>query len=241
VAITIWPGKSIEFLQSLTLFSSLSAGECGYIVSAASDKRFARRQPIFHAGDPIQQVVMLLSGCVKITQLGFSGDEVILRLCGPGDIVAGFRRLGANWSHSSTAQTTQPSIALVWQSVTFENLLERFPALRRNTYLALEERLLELEERFREVSTERVGSRLSSELIRLWNRLGGASGNSEIRVSRSELAQLTGTTLFTVSRLLARWQTLGIVSSRREGVQVNDLAALVQFSQSERPVTELAL
>ena len=235
--ITTWPGKKIVSLQRLPFFSDLSATECGQIVSTACEKRFARRKTIFCEGDPIQQVVMLVSGCVKITQLGFGGEEVILRLCGAGDTVGAFRRLGTNCSHASTAQTTQPSIALVWQAAAFENLLERFPAFRRNALLVLEERLLELEQRFREVSTEKVGPRLSSELVRLSTRLRRAGGNAEIGLSRLELAQLTGTTVFTVSRLLTRWETLGIVSSRRESVQVNDLEALVQFSQSERPVT----
>ena len=207
-----------------------------------------RRETIFFEGDPFRQVVLLLSGCVKITQLGFAGAEVILRLSGVGDIVSGFCQPGANCSHCSTAQAIRPSTALVWQAATFSKLLDRFPAFQRNTVRALEERLQEQEQRFREVSTDKVASRLSSELIRLSNRLGRASGNAEIGLSRSELAQLIGTTEFTVSRLLTRWQKLGIVSSRREAVQVHDFAALAQLSESEwrksdsppRPCTELA-
>jgi len=100
---------------------------------------------------------------------------------------------------------------------------------------ALEERLLEMEQRFREVSTEKVGSRLSSELVRLSDRLRRCTENGrlEITLSRAELAQLTGTTLFTVSRLLCQWQTQGIVRVRRESVLVQDFAALAQISQSE--------
>jgi len=94
--------------------------------------------------------------------------------------------------------------------------------------------LQEMEQRFREVSTEKVGSRLSSELLRLSNRLGRVTnGHLEISLSRAELAQMTGTTLFTVSRLLCRWQTQGIVSIRREAVLVRDFAALTQLSQAE--------
>lgn len=225
-------GKPV-LVQKLPLFSELSAAECRTIVSTGYERRFKRRETIFFEGDPIQHVVMVLSGCVKITQLGFDGGEVILRLSGAGDLVGGIHPLDANSGHSSTAQTTQPSTALIWQAATFEKLLERFPAFRRNTLQVLEERLAELEQRFREVSTGRVGSRLSSELIRLSKHLGRAGGNAEIGLSRSELAQLTGTTMFTVSRLLNRWQTLGIVTSRREAVQVHDVAALAQFSQNE--------
>ena len=128
----------------------------------------------------------------------------------------------------------QSSTALVWQVATFERLMERFPTLRRNALRALEERLQEMEQRFREVATEKVGSRLSSELIRLSRRLGRADETKgEINLSRAELAQLTGTSLFTVSRLLSQWQREGIVGIGREAVQVRDFNALSQLSQSE--------
>ena len=226
--------QKISTVQGFKLFSDVSAGDCASIISAGREKRFPRRQTIFSEGDPVQQVVMLLSGSVKVTQIGMSGNEVILRLNGSGEIVGAFR-LCANSTHCSTAQAVQPSTAIVWDAATFERLVERFPAFRRNTIRALEERLREMEQRFREVSTEKVGSRLSSELLRLSNRLGRAvnGGDLEISLSRAELAQLTGTTLFTVSRLLCRWQTLGIVSIRREAVLVRDSAALSQLSQSE--------
>ena len=217
----------------MTLFSGLSRADCSTIISAARERHFLRRQIIFSEGESLQHVVMLLSGCVKITQLGLGGDQVILRLSGVGDVVGGFH-VGANCSHCSTAQVTQPSTALVWQVASFERLLERFPVLRRNAVRALEERLEEMEQRFREVATERVGSRLSSELIRLSNRLRQADNEkAEISLSRAELAQLTGTSLFTVSRLLSRWQTSGIVRIGREAVQVRDFAALTQLSQGE--------
>jgi hypothetical protein len=43
---------------------------------------------------------------------------------------------------------------------------------------------------------------------------------------REELAQLTGTTLFTVSRILSQWGKLGFVMPRREGVLVRDTRRL---------------
>jgi len=216
------------------LFSDVSPSDCASIISAGREKHYRRKQTIFSEGDPVRQVVFLLSGFVKIIQVGSNGDEVILRVNGVGEILGAFR-LSINHHHCSTAQAIQPSTAIVWDSATFERLLERFPAFRRNTFRALEERLLEMEQRFREVSTEKVGSRLSSELLRLSNRLGRTvnGGCLEISLSRSDLAQLTGTTLFTVSRLLCQWQKLGIVSIGREAVLVLDFDALTQLTLSE--------
>ena len=220
-------------VERLPLLEGISPTAFGTIIASAREKCFKRRQVIFLEGDPVEQVVMLLSGSVKIMQLGFCGGEVILRICGPGDVVSGFQP-SVHSNHVFTAQVVQPSAALVWQVATFWNLLEQFPVFRRNAVHALEQRLEELEQRFREVSTEKVCSRLSSELIRLSKRLGGANnGMSKISLSRAELAQLTGTTLFTISRLLRQWQTLGIVRIGREEVHVRDFDALTLLSRNE--------
>jgi CRP-like cAMP-binding protein len=54
----------------------------------------------------------------------------------------------------------------------FERLVDRFPLLRRNIASILERHLNELEIRYREVSTEKVSSRLSNLLVRLVSQVG---------------------------------------------------------------------
>jgi CRP-like cAMP-binding protein len=220
-------------IEGFALFAELTPADSKAILSAAHEKRFSRKKIIFSEGDPVRHVTMLLSGFVKVTQMELNGSEVILRLNAAGEIVGSYRAC-VNCIHSSTAQAVQLCVALVWEAAVFEKLLARIPTFRRNTVRALEERLLELEQQFQEVSRERVGSRLAKALLRLSDRLGrSTNGHVEITLSRAELAQLTGTTLFTVSRLLCRWQSLGIVENKRECVLVRDLAALVKLSRGE--------
>lgn len=225
--------EKIALVQKFSLFLDISPADCATIVAGSHEKRLSRRQTLFAIGDPVDEVFLLLAGSVKITQVGFKGTEVILRLSGVGDLV-GILGLGPQCTHNSSAEALQPATALVWDSTTFARLLERFPSLRRSTFLALEQRLHELEQRLREFSTEDVSSRLSSELIRLSIRFGyGVDGNGDVRLSHTDLAQLTGTTLSTVSRLLSRWQKLGIISIGRNGLEIRDFDALEQFSQSD--------
>lgn len=223
-----------KMVKQFALFAEVVPAELDLILGAAREKRFDKRETIFSEGDPVRHVTMVVSGIVKVTQMGLNGNEVILRLNAAGEIVGSYR-VCVNCSHCATAQAVQSCVALVWDAAVFEKLLARIPTFRRNTVRALEERLLEMEQRFREVSTEKVGSRLSSELVRLSDRLRRSTDNGhlEITLSRAELAQLTGTTLFTVSRLLCQWQTQGIVRVRRESVLVRDSAALAQISQAE--------
>ena len=226
--------ERIKSATQFAIFGELTPLEFEQVIGAAREKRFARRETIFTEGDAVRQVTLVVSGFVKVTQMGLNGNEVILRLSGAGEIVGSYR-VSNNLTHCATAQAVQPCLALMWDASTFEKLQARIPVFRRNTVRALEERLLEMEQRFREVSTEKVGSRLSSELVRISDRLrrSAENGHIEITLSRAELAQLTGTTLFTVSRLLCQWQTRGIVRVRRESVLVEDFAALAQMSQTE--------
>ncbi|MDE3160449.1 MAG: winged helix-turn-helix domain-containing protein, partial [Acidobacteriota bacterium] len=53
-----------------------------------------------------------------------------------------------------------------------------------------------------------------------------AEGAIEVGLSREELAQMTGTTLFTVSRLFSAWEARGLVKPRREAVTICDVQAL---------------
>jgi len=214
------------------LFSDISTLECREIVSAAHEKLFARRQPIFLEGDPVRQVTLLTSGSAKIVQFGQNGTEVILSVRGPGEVVA--LGLRPQDHHCSTAQAFAASHALVWDAAAFETFSQRFPQLRRNITHILCRQLRELEERYREISTEKVSVRLSHQLTRLLNQLGRrVNGGLEVRLSREELAQLTGTTLFTVSRLLSNWNQRGIVSARREAVSVHNFQALAELAEAE--------
>lgn len=225
--------QEIALVQGSPLFSGVSPFDCASIVSTARAKHFLRKETIVAEGDPAQRIWLLLSGCVKITQIGWNGNEVILRLHWPGEIIGVFG-LRASATYCSTARAMQPSTALVWDAANFESILERFPIFHRNVARALEDRLQDLEQRFREVSTEKVGPRVSSELVRITKQLGRPiEGQVRINLSREELAQMTGTTLFTVSRLLCQWQSLGIVQARREGVLVRDVEALREMSQQE--------
>lgn len=237
-AITVDAGNALRrraaTVEHFDAFADIPKADCIAILASAHDRQFPRRHSIFFQGDPARQVFLLTSGFTKITQLGTSGQEVILRLNGPGDVLGGMGRW-TQGEHCSTARTVQAATAVVWETSQFEAVCERFPLLRRNVAHLLERRINELDVRFREISTEKVSPRLSSQLVRLMNQVGKPveEGGIEISLSRRELAQLTGTTLFTVSRLLCRWETRGIVSARREAVLVHDLPALLQLSRSE--------
>ena len=226
--------RKVALVQYSPLFADISPAECREIVSEARESKFSRRDNIFLEGDPIRHVVLLTSGSAKVIKLSQNGAEVILRLIGPGDVVE-VTGLPVQSRHSSMAQALGASTALIWEATAFKALADRFPALLRNLLNVVAERLQELEDRYREISTEKVATRLSHELLRLSKQLGRrVNGNDtrKIKLSREELAQLSGTTLFTVSRLLSDWKERGLLTAGRENVSVHSIQALREFAEN---------
>jgi CRP/FNR family transcriptional regulator, nitrogen oxide reductase regulator len=121
--------------------------------------------------------------------------------------------------------------ALVWEARLFKSLVESFPIVHQNMIRVAGEHLQELEKRFRELATERVAPRLARQLVRLQEQIGQHVNDSiEIGLSREGLAQMTGTTLFTVSRVLGVWEARGLVNPGYESVTVCDLESLRKIS-----------
>jgi CRP-like cAMP-binding protein len=111
----------------------------------------------------------------------------------------------------------------------FENFISDSPLIRSNINQIMSERLIELEERFREIATEQVSKRVALTLVRLLKRVGKfCDAGTEVALSREELAQMTGTTLFTISRLISEWEGKGLVLPRRGAVVVRDPERLLQ-------------
>ena len=131
------------------------------------------------------------------------------------------RPLGSPWRsgctrYPATATAVDDSVVLAWPAAAWPRLVERYPALSANTLRAVGSRLQETHTRVIEMSTQQVEQRVARALLRLAKQSGRkVEQGVEIAfpISRQDIAQMTGTTLHTVSRLLER---LGATRADRE-------------------------
>jgi CRP-like cAMP-binding protein len=75
------------------------------------------------------------------------------------------------------------------------------------------------------MSTEQVEQRIAHALLRLVKQSGRKVENGieiDFPISRQDIAQMTGTTLHTVSRTLSAWETKGLVESSRQKIIVRE-------------------
>ncbi len=228
--------ERVGFLRSCVLFSGLPRRDCAHIASAAIRRTFLRREPLFTEGQSVRSLIFLQSGNVKHTRVSAGGDATLLRISSAGDLVC-VDGLASTRRHTSSARATENCRALVWEHDRMQNYLALYPRLGVNVTRILAAQLNELEERFREVATEGLARRLALLLLRLSKQMGKQSGNgTEILLSREEIAQMAGATVFSISRMLSRWSEQGLILRAREAVIICNPRRLVLMNG----ITELS-
>jgi CRP-like cAMP-binding protein len=225
--------ERLVMMCASALFSGLSQRECTEIASCARARTFARDEILFTQGQPVRSLIMLETGSVKMTQLSSAGNEVLMWMSGSGQPV-NVNTEPPSCSHTCSARAMEQCKALVWEYQRLQSLLNQYPQIRKNISRILAGRLQELEERFREVATEKVAKRLALTLLRLLKSVGKPSKDGvQVSLTREELAQMTGTTLFTISRVLSKWASEGFVQPLRQAVVVHDPQRLESVSGEE--------
>jgi CRP-like cAMP-binding protein len=84
------------------------------------------------------------------------------------------------------------------------------------------------------MSTEQVDRRVAHALLKLVGQSGRKTEDGlliDFPLSRQDIAEMTGTTLHTVSRLLTAWEERGLVKSGRQKVTVVDRRRLLALAE----------
>jgi CRP-like cAMP-binding protein len=139
-------------------------------------------------------------------------------------------------TYPATALAVVDSLALVWPSAAWPRLVAKHPSLAVNTIQTVGSRLQDAHTRVVEMSTEQVERRVAHALLRLAKQAGrkGEDGiQIDFPISRQDVAEMTGTTLHTVSRILSAWEDQGLVESGRQRISIRDPHKL--FTLAERP------
>jgi CRP-like cAMP-binding protein len=201
------------------IFDGLTEAERRHWLGAARRREVRRKEVVARQGEPARAFVLVESGLLKLLQVTPEGQELIVRFVGPGEPFGGVIVLDAA-TYPVTALALEPTGLLAWPGDVLRPLLDRYPQVRLNITREITAHMTDALTRVLELATQRVGQRLAHTLLRLMRQTGTPSSEG-VRIShpltRQELANLTGTTLYTVSRTLSQWQAQGILrSTRRE-------------------------
>jgi CRP/FNR family transcriptional regulator, nitrogen oxide reductase regulator len=226
--------QRLEAIRKIALFSGLPDSALEEVLAAARVRSFAPGAMLFRQEQPAGTFFVLLEGRVRITEVTVEGHTVLLRFIEPGQMLGAMAAM-QDMTYPVNAEAVEPVQAMGWSTQSMTRLMERHPRIMRNTMRLMVERIRELQQRSVELATERVEQRVARALLRLVRQVGQRTDEGValmIRLSRQDLAEMTGTTLFTVSRILTRWQHEEIVKIGRQRVVIRKPHSLVGIADS---------
>lgn len=224
--------REISLIANSPLFQGLEPEEHEKILSAACEISLEPGSFLFFQDDPADRVHVLESGRIKLYQLSDNGQQVLMRVATPGMTVATISLVeGAVYPVS--AEAAEPSRLLYWPRETLLGLIEQIPGLALGAMKVLAGHVREFQNRYRELATERVERRLARTILRLANQTGRKTEEGiliDIPITQQDLAEMSGTTLYTVSRTLSQWENQGLVITGRERLVIRYPHGLVSIA-----------
>ena len=206
--------------NQLSLFSGLTTAEEAEVRKHGQRRAVERGAFVVHQGDPAQSIFYLDEGRAKLSQVTPDGQEVAFRYLGAGDTF-GAIAITPGAIYPVSVEAVEDCQVLAWDRDTIQKLLAKNARLGLNLTTILTTMVRQLQDQVRELATERAERRIARALTRLARQMGRRVENGiliDMPLSRQDLAELTGTTLYTVSRVLSQWEQQGIVESGRERI-----------------------
>jgi CRP-like cAMP-binding protein len=194
----------------------------------AGRRRFKPGSTLTHEGSAGAEVMVLLSGRVKVSIDTDDGREVVLNFCGPGDLIGEFSVIDSG-ARSGTTEALEPVEALALSNQDFLALLEERPGIT----MAL---VRELVRRFRDSDRMRIEFASAHTLGRVAARLAELCGDHgepvedgiaiTLPISQEELAGWAGASREATAKALQTLRDLGTIRTERRRIVVLDEAVL---------------
>lgn len=224
-----WAAK----VGTLDLFHALSAEALAAACQVMRIDRVVKNRLIFEQGEPAQRAYALGEGSVRIAQTGGDGGQAVIRFIAPGEMF-GTVPLFTNHRFPADAIAAEDSLVLSWSERDLITLIGAHPAIAINLIGILGARLGELQERVRELATQRIEQRIAQAVLRLATQAGQDTRDGvkiEFPLRRKDLADYAGTTLHTASRTLAAWEKAGLLTSQDLRLTVHALADIRRIAE----------
>ncbi len=227
------PALDRSLISSVPTFHGLTPEQQDDVLADAQSVRYAKGADVFQQDQQAQFFFLLLHGHLRVYRLTPDGQQVVVRYISPGEIFGVAMALGRS-TYPATATAVVDSVSLVWPNAVWPRLSERYPALLANTLRTVGSRLQDAQTRVVEMSTEQVERRIAHALLRLAQQSGRkveAGIQIDFPISRQDVAEMTGATLHTVSRVLSAWEERGLVESGWQRITLRDAHRIFMLAE----------
>jgi CRP/FNR family transcriptional regulator/CRP/FNR family cyclic AMP-dependent transcriptional regulator len=222
----------IQILHRMPLFAGLSKRDLQAIAKITKEVKYRPRQVIIKTGERGTVLFLLTSGLVRVSVEGNRGKEMILGVLYPRDFF-GEMALLDGLPRSATVMAVEESEVLVISRRDFLQCIRKLPKLAVKVIVTLSMRLRSMDQKVGRLVFLKASPRVVRTLLDLAEGRGVRAGGGidlELPFTRRELAHLAGVSRETLTRLLTRFQRMGLlrIEGRRLFISEPDkLEALV--------------
>ncbi len=220
---------AVTLLQNNLLFAPLEAEHLQKLADNAEIRSLKRGEFLFHQDGERESFCLVLAGVMRLVQVTEAGKSITMHTAVAGEPLAILYALIGE-PFSGSAEAVEDSEIIVLPTPLVWELIATHPVVTHNILKMVAGRLREAHNRIRELSTEDAEHRIARAVLRLLDKVGTTKINGgidlDMRLTRQDLAEMSGTTLETVSRTLKAWERLGIVQCHREKLTVLQRAEL---------------
>lgn len=183
--------------------------------------RFAVGKDLFLEGDRVEAIPLLISGSVRVYQIGETGREVTLYRFRPGEsCVLTATAIFNNQTFPAIATVEEESEAVMIPAATFSDWIHRFDAWRDFVFDLVTQRLASVMTVVDQVAFRKLDQRLAEFLL-----LRGRQTNP-IKITHQEIAAELGSSREVISRILDDFSGQRSIRSSRGRIEIVDFEAL---------------
>ncbi len=205
-----------------SFLSMLEKAEIEALTGLGTEWTYPARSTLFRQGETGGHVLLLMEGWVKTASHAYTGDEAILAIRGPGDVLGEFSALDGK-PRSATVEALVPVRAVLIEGERFVEHLMRHSGTMRGLLVHTIERLRQSDrERLRYVSADgsRRIARLLLDLAARHGRRTSAGTLIDLPLTQRELANAAATSREVAARCLRMLRERGVVETSRQQIVV---------------------
>lgn len=219
-------------LSRMPPFYRLSPHDLSTVFGLGDVRQLGPGRVVFEEAQPVERFYLLLCGHIRFVRLTSEGDQIIV-LHIPAGQMFGIGVALDQTTHHVTAVTADNCLVQSWPNALWPVFSASYVGFAAEALRTIGARADEMSNRIVELSTKLVEQRIACALLRMIGQSGRkVAGGVEIGfpVTRQNIADMTGTTLHTVSRILSIWERQGVLKSMRCLIMVQDPHRLVRLS-----------
>ena len=170
---------------------------------------------LFENGDPGNGCYAVLDGSLKVSILSVDGDEQLLAVLGPGDLVGELALLDGRPRSATVSALKKASLAFI-DKAAFERFSDENPAVYRHMLSIVGKRLRHANDALAARSFLPLPGRVAQTLLQLSETFGKPLDDGRVlihyKLSQADIANMAGAARENVSRVLNDWKRAGTIS-----------------------------